>query len=202
MIENTVTASVFTVLFGVLFTYLIVRLLIDYRRPIQAIGHLLHAVMSLDMAVMSWPVWFDVSAIAQLFFFALAALWFASIATLQLAGKVTRKVVGRHGAGHQFAHAIMMFAMLWMVVAMVPTDTVATDTHSHDHMQSLMSAPMLSVGILLVVALLVTAVIQVVELTACLRGGERTWFGHTGDLTSGVLMSFGMAAMTWLMLGH
>lgn len=71
------------------------------------IGHSLHAIMALAMAVMAWPRGADLPTRAPMIFFALAALWFA----------IVMARTGEHRVANGY-HTLMMLAMAWMYAAM------------------------------------------------------------------------------------
>ncbi|QTV80358.1 DUF5134 domain-containing protein [Microbacterium sp. NIBRBAC000506063] len=166
----------------------------------QAVGHALHAVMALVMAIMPWPIWTTVPVSPQLILFAAASAWFVLLGVLQARRTVTRRMLGGHGSWHQIAHAVMMLAMVWMVVVMIPSPPGATPEVGGAHAHAMLSGPVVLSGVAITAALVVVAVIQTAELIECVRGRARTWFGHTGDVATGAVMGFGMAAMCWTML--
>lgn len=77
------------------------------RSATAVIGHALHAVMAVAMAVMAWPRGADLPTRAPMVFFALAAVWFTGVAL--------RSKADRGGSAY---HAVMMLAMSWMYAAM------------------------------------------------------------------------------------
>lgn len=196
MIDDQVTAWVFTVVFATLCAYSLIRVIVDHDRPLQATGHFAHAVMAADMAVMPWPLWNQIPPLLELAFFTLSTAWFGMLAFLQFRKAINPRLLGRHGAWHQLGHAVMTLAMVWMVWVMTPWREATTEA---SHMMGTLG---ILTGIAVTAALLVVTAVQAVETGACVISGERTWFGHTGDLASGTFMAAGMAAMTWLMLSH
>lgn len=71
------------------------------------VGHSLHAVMAIAMAVMAWPWGAELPPRAPMYFFVAAAVWFAL---------VTVRTAGHHLANAY--HTLMMLAMAWMYAAM------------------------------------------------------------------------------------
>lgn len=195
MVADPVGQWALTLLFTVLAAYLLFRVVVDRVRPLQWVGHLLHAVMAADMVAMAWPWWGDVPTMPQVMFFAIAAGWFAMMLFLQVSRRVLPRRLGGHDPWHQALHVGMMLAMVWMVAVMAGADPVGSG--GHDHMMSTTAA---LTGVVTAATLIVAGSILVAEFLTCVRGGRRTWWGHTGDLASGSLMSLGMAAMCWFML--
>ncbi|KUF06078.1 DUF5134 domain-containing protein [Leucobacter sp. G161] len=194
MLSDPVLQWALTLTFSATAMYATVRLLAD-RKLLPIVGNALHLVMGLVMVAMCWPWWSLLPAIPQTLCFSAGAVWFVAIAILQVRRRITRAAVGGHSAWHQAAHAVMMLAMVWMILAM-PSGTDAT-THAHHHggLEPWAAAS----GVAITAALVTSGVIFLVELISCLRG-RTNWLGHTGDVASGVLMSFGMAAMCWPMI--
>lgn len=73
----------------------------------HAVGHLLHFVMAVAMAVMAWPRGAALPTTGPMLFFGLAAVWFLAIAFTTAAHRTI--------AGY---HAFMMLAMAWMYAVM------------------------------------------------------------------------------------
>ena len=194
MLSDPVLQWVLTLTFSATAVYASLRLFTD-RKPLLIVGNVLHLVMSVVMVAMCWPWWSVLPAVPQTLFFSAGMVWFGAIALLQARRRIPRAAVGGHSAWHQVAHAVMMAAMVWMILAM-PSGTNAT-AHSHHH-GGLESWAATS-GVAITAALATAGVIFLVELIRCVRG-RTTWLGHTGDVTSGMLMSFGMAAMCWPMI--
>ncbi|KAA0080801.1 DUF5134 domain-containing protein [Mycolicibacterium sp. P9-64] len=78
-----------------------------HRAWTHAVGHVLHLVMAVAMAVMAWPKGAALPTIAPMVFFLLATGWFVIAA---FAGVAHRLINGYH--------ALMMFAMAWMYAVM------------------------------------------------------------------------------------
>lgn len=196
----------FTVVFAAVAIYSLYRVFADRSRPTQAVGQGLHLLMAADMVAMSWDWWTVIPVSLQIAVFAAGTAWFLVLLVLQLRRVITRRMLGGHGPWHQVAHAVMMLAMVWMVAAMSPMVSSSTSGESgtpmpaSGHSHSGLTGSDAATGIAVTVALLVTAVVLVVEFVDCIRGPARTWRGHTGDVASGAVMSFGMAAMIALML--
>jgi hypothetical protein len=77
------------------------------RQWTHTIGHLLHFVMAVAMAVMAWPRGAALPTTGPMMFFLLATIWFVVIALIQ--------------SGHRTInayHASMMLAMVWMYAVM------------------------------------------------------------------------------------
>lgn len=80
-----------------------------HRRWTGVVGHVLHVVMAVAMAVMAWPKGAELPTTGPMVFFLLAAAWFAVIS------------LTRAGAGHRVVntyHILMMLAMAWMYAVM------------------------------------------------------------------------------------
>jgi hypothetical protein len=71
------------------------------------VGHLLHFVMAVAMAVMAWPRGAALPTTGPMVFFGLAAVWFLTITV----------TTARHRAVAGY-HAFMMLAMAWMYAVM------------------------------------------------------------------------------------
>ncbi|WP_375383948.1 DUF5134 domain-containing protein [uncultured Microbacterium sp.] len=202
MVTDPAAQWAFTVVFGALALYSLYRIVADRTRPLQAVGQGFHVVMAADMIAMPWAWWAAIPAGLQIVVFSAGAAWFLVLLVLQVRRVISRRMLGGHGPWHQVAHAVMMIAMVWMVAAMAPmvgtsqSDPMPTSGHSH----AALSGTSAAIGIAATAALLIIAVVLVVEFIDCVRGPARTWRGHTGDVASGAVMSFGMAAMCWLML--
>ncbi|WP_449276666.1 DUF5134 domain-containing protein [Leucobacter sp. GX24907] len=195
MFTDPVVQWGFTVLFSALTVYSVLRVFVDGSRSLQAIGHALHAVMAADMATMAWLWWAAIPSTPQLVFFVTAAVWYAIMLVLQASRRVSRRTLGGHGAWHQAVHVVMMLAMVWMVAVMADADPSAS---GHDHSALPIGAAL--TGVAVTAGLIVAGAVFVVEFVDCVRGGKRTWAGHTGDVASGALMCLGMAAMCLPML--
>ncbi|WP_458319822.1 DUF5134 domain-containing protein [Mycolicibacterium brisbanense] len=91
----------------------------------HVVGHLLHFVMAVAMAVMAWPRGAALPTTGPMVFFAAATVWFAAIAVTTAAHRAV--------AGY---HAFMMLAMAWMYAVMngglLPGQTTSGhhDTHA------------------------------------------------------------------------
>lgn len=195
MFTDPVAQWSFTVAFSVLTAYSGFRVSADFARPLQAIGHALHAVMAADMVAMAWPWWVSIPGAAQLVFFVFAALWYVIVFVLQLSRSVTKDMLGGHSAWHQIVHVVMMLAMVWMVAVMGDADPSGS---GHNH--SALSAGGAVSGVLVTAGLIVAGVILVVDSLDWVRAGKRTWAGHGGEGAAGAVMCLGMAAMCLPML--
>ncbi|WGD36958.1 DUF5134 domain-containing protein [Lysinibacter sp. HNR] len=210
MITHPVLQWAFTLVFLTIALYFTYRAVIDRTRPVQAVGHALHTVMSVVMVAMAWPWWISTPLISQLVFFVLATIWFLMLLVLQVFTRVTAGAALGGGPWHQLLHTLMMFAMVWMIVVMLPDDrdaapgtgqgqpTSGYGGHS-GHGSALPEWAVLS-GVAVTTALLVAGTILIVEVIACARQSRRAWNAHTVDHTAGAVMSLGMAAMCWTML--
>lgn len=87
------------------------------------IGHSLHAIMAIAMAVMAWPRGADLPTRAPMLFFAAAAVWFATI-----------MITGRQHRAANGYHTLMMAAMAWMYAAMggLPSPNATSEPTGHD----------------------------------------------------------------------
>jgi hypothetical protein len=206
-----------TVLFAALGAHSLWRL-VTCRQAFAVTGYLCHLGMNLVMVAMVWPWWVRLPALPQLAFFVLAAVFFAAAAGWHQADALSRgRTAGSPRAGHherpgtQAVHAVMMLAMVWAVVVMhpglTPSRTLATGhgaghAHHTDHAVAHAQLGGWSTvsGALLLTALAVGGTVFLVGLLRHLRGGGSVR-GHAGsDLLASSAMSFGTAAMCWLML--
>jgi hypothetical protein len=94
----------------------------ERRLGAHLVGHVLHLVMALAMAVMAWPRGAALPTTAPMVFFALAALWFVGVA---LSTKPHRVVAGYY--------AVMMLAMAWMYAVMNGSLLPGQSAHHDDH---------------------------------------------------------------------
>ncbi|MFV0535105.1 MAG: DUF5134 domain-containing protein [Cumulibacter sp.] len=194
MLTDPVLQWALTLVFSATAVYAVLQLLRDCK-PILFVGNALHLVMSVVMVAMCWPWWTVLPALPQTLLFSAGAVWFGAIALLQTRRRITRAAVGGHSAWHQVAHAVMMLAMVWMLLAMPSGADAATHAHHHGGLEPWAALT----GVAITAALATSGVIFLVEFIRCVRG-RTTWLGHTGDVASGALMSFGMAAMCWPMI--
>jgi hypothetical protein len=215
---------ILTVLFAALGAHSLWRL-VTSRQAFAVTGYLCHLGMNLVMVAMVWPWWVRLPAPPQLAFFVLAAVFFAAAAGWHQADALSRGLTaGSRGPttggprachhespGTQAVHAVMMLAMVWAVVVMHPgltaSRTLATGhgagrAHHTDHAvaHAQLSGWSAVSGALLLAALVVGGTVFLVGLLRHLRGGGSVR-GHAGsDLLASSAMSFGTAAMCWLML--
>ena len=124
-------------------------LLVAMRRgaPLVRVGAITHIVMCGSMALMAWPWRQEVAVWPQVAFFACAGAWF----TAQSAVIVVDGVVPARLAWVPAVHASGMFAMVWMLVAMVLAP------HQHHSAGQISSAVSLSAVVLGFTMLAVTA---------------------------------------------
>ncbi|ART71531.1 DUF5134 domain-containing protein [Mycobacterium dioxanotrophicus] len=78
-----------------------------HRAWTHVVGHLLHFVMAVAMAVMAWPRGAALPTTGPMVFFAAATVWFVAITV----------ATARHRAVAGY-HAFMMLAMAWMYAVM------------------------------------------------------------------------------------
>ncbi|MGC5248074.1 DUF5134 domain-containing protein [Gordonia sp. DT219] len=124
MIDDIVLRWVVTVLFA-LAAAQCVYLIVVRPMPWQAIvGHVLHLVMSVAMAVMAWPFSADWPTVGPMVFFIAAAVWFLLTLALRQSlrpaddcGCVPPTTTG-WGRLAAVYHAAMMGAMAWMYALM------------------------------------------------------------------------------------
>ena len=193
MLSDPVLQWGLTLTFSATAAYAAPRLILG-RKPLVTVGDGLHLAMSLVMIAMCWSWWAALPVPPQLVIFAAGTVWFVTVAALQSWRRITRASVGGHSAWHQVAHAVMMLAMVWMLLAMPSGAEPSTQTHHG----SLGLWPALT-GVVITASLATAGVVFLVEFVRCLRG-RTMWLGHTGDVASGTLMSLGMAAMCWPMI--
>lgn len=206
-----------TALFAALGAHSVWRL-VTSRQAYAAAGYLCHLGMNLVMVAMVWPWWVRLPTLPQLAFFVLAAVFFAAAAGWHQADVLSRgptaggaRASHHENPGTQAVHAVMMLAMVWAVVVMHPgltasrvlaTGRGAGHAHHPDHVVAHAQLGTWSTvsGALLLAALAVGGTVFLVALLRHLRGGGSVR-GHAGsDLLASSAMSFGMAAMCWLML--
>lgn len=109
MIQDLTLRWVVTLLFVLSAAECVFSLTVGHRRWPSVVGHVLHAVMAVAMAVMAWPWGADLPTVAPMVFFLLATAWFFGVTlTPQAAG---HRIVGAY-------HALMMLAMAWMYAVM------------------------------------------------------------------------------------
>ena len=111
MIDDPVLRWVVTLLFGFSAVQCLWSVIAGGRSVTATIGNVLHAVMSVAMAVMAWPAGAELPTRAPMVFFLLAAIWFA-VAAARTAGP------GGDSVFLAAYHALMMLAMSWMYAAM------------------------------------------------------------------------------------
>ncbi len=107
MIEDLFLRWVVTALFVLSAAECVYAITTGRRQWTHTIGHLLHFVMAVAMAVMAWPRGAALPTTGPMAFFLLATIWFVVIALIQ--------------SGHRIInayHASMMLAMVWMYAVM------------------------------------------------------------------------------------
>jgi len=107
VIQDLTLRWIVTLLFALSAAGCVYSLAIGRRSVTGVVGHSLHAIMAVAMAVMAWPSGAELPTRAPMVFFAAAAIWFAVI--------TIRDASHRWGSGY---HALMMLAMAWMYAAM------------------------------------------------------------------------------------
>jgi len=98
-----------TLLFGLSAAGFLFVIASGHRRWTSVVGHVLHVVMAVAMAVMVWPEGAKLPTTGPMVFFLFAAAWFAVVA------------LTRMGAGHRVINtydSLMMLAMAWMYAVM------------------------------------------------------------------------------------
>lgn len=206
-----------TVLFAALAAHSLWRL-VTARQALAVTGHLCHLGMNLVMVAMLWPWWVRLPALPQLAFFVLAAVFFAAAAGWHLVDVLSRgrtalarQVCHHESPGTQAVHAVMMLAMVWAVAVMhpgltasrtLPTGAGPGHTHHTDHVAAHAHLGVWSTvsGAVLLAALGIGGTLFLVGLLRHLRGGGSVRARAGSDLLASTAMSFGMAAMCWLML--
>jgi hypothetical protein len=211
-----------TVLFAALGAHSLWRV-VTSRQAFAVTGYLCHLGMNLVMVAMVWPWWARLPAPPQLAFFVLAAVFFAAAAGWHQADALSRgptaggstaggpRACHHESPGTQAVHAVMMLAMVWAVVVMHPSLTAsrtpatghgAGRAHHTDHVVAHAELGSWSTvsGALLLAALVVGGTVFLVALLRHLRGGGSVRGDAASDLLASSAMSFGMAAMCWLML--
>ena len=121
MIQDLTLRWIVTLLFVVSAAECVYSLAAGRRSVTSIVGHSLHAIMAVAMAVMAWPSGAALPTRAPMVFFAAAAVWFAVIAI--------RDAAHRWGSGY---HALMMLAMAWMYAAMGGLPLRRTDSSDMD----------------------------------------------------------------------
>lgn len=109
MIQDLTLRWVVTLLFVLSAAECVFSLAVGHRKWPSVVGHVLHAVMAVAMAVMAWPRGAELPTVAPMVFFLLATAWFVGV------------TLTPDAAGHRIAgvyHALMMLAMAWMYAVM------------------------------------------------------------------------------------
>lgn len=207
MIANPVLQWVFTAAFLAVAAHCAAGVVRSAARPRPgsgraAAGHLLHLVMSLDMAAMVWPWWAQIPLAPQLVTFSLAAAWFA-VPALRTA-LVRRREVHRPVAAQSLINATMMLAMVWMVAVMggAAQDSAgavaaaAPGASMPGHQHGTLPPVHVAVGLGLTVLMLAAAACFATRVAG--SGGATTH--RRAAATANVTMTAGMAAMCWLMI--
>lgn len=130
------------------------RLFVDPELS-EKVGHGFHALMSAGMATMVWPWGMSLALGAQAALFVIATGWFFGVA-------ISAKRSGAspvHYLWHLPYHAVMMAAMAWMLIAMLPMGSDST-SHEHHHALPLGSALL---GVAFLIAMLAGGAIFAVD---------------------------------------
>src|ERR1700752_425528 len=107
MIADPVLRWIVTALFVISAAECVYALAAGRRSLTHTVGHLLHLVMAIAMAVMEWPRGAALPTTGPMLFFLAATVWFAAITLVE--------------SGHRTVnayHASMMLAMAWMYAVM------------------------------------------------------------------------------------
>jgi hypothetical protein len=107
MIHDLALRWVVTLLFSLVVAECIHAIVTGRRSVAGVVGHSLHAIMAMAMAVMAWPWGASLPTTAPMLFFLAAAVWFTAVAFA---------TAGHRGANAY--HALMMLAMAWMYAVM------------------------------------------------------------------------------------
>lgn len=110
MIADLTLRWVVTLLFAVAAIECVLTLMVVRHHRAAAIGHGLHLLMAVAMAVMAWPSGAALPTAEPMVVFLFATFWFLAVAAV-----VSTTPGGRLVNGY---HAVMMFAMAWMYAAM------------------------------------------------------------------------------------
>lgn len=164
------------------------------------VGHGFHALMSAGMATMVWPWGMSLALGAQAALFVIATGWFLGVAIYAKRSGASPV----HYLWHLPYHAVMMAAMAWMLIAMLP---MGFDSPSHEHHHGLPLGSAL-LGVAFLIAMLAGGAIFAVDsaLNFSRKHHQRENPNrHQNDARKTVVpildhlnnaaMSFGMAAM-------
>ncbi|MDO3400279.1 DUF5134 domain-containing protein [Mycolicibacterium neoaurum] len=110
MIADLTLRWVVTLLFAVAAAECTLTLVVARHNRAAAIGHSLHLLMAIAMAVMAWPRGAALPTTGPMVVFLFATVWFLAVAAV-----VSTTAAGRLVNGY---HAVMMFAMAWMYAVM------------------------------------------------------------------------------------
>lgn len=188
----------FTVVFGLLSLFAAWRAVADRRRVLPLVGHVLHLVMAIAMAAMAWPWWSVVPVAPQVVLFAAAALWFTGVGVAQVTGRLPQQAVGGHAPWHQFTHAAMMGAMVWMLVVMAAAPTTSGGGHTH----GAMGVAEVLTGVAATAGLVVATVVLVVDAAERSPHELARTGGTRAETVAGAWMSGAMASLCWAMIAH
>lgn len=110
MIADLTLRWVVTLLFAAAAGECLLTLVVARHHRAAAIGHGLHLLMAIAMAVMAWPRGAALPTTGPMVVFLFATVWFLAVAAV-----VATTAEGRLVNGY---HAVMMFAMAWMYAVM------------------------------------------------------------------------------------
>jgi hypothetical protein len=109
VINDPALRWVVTVLFTLSAIECLYAIAVTHRRLPSVVGHGLHFVMAVAMAIMAWPRGAALPTTGPMVFFLLAAVWFA-VVVVRAAGPRIR--------GVNVYYLVMMLAMAWMYAVM------------------------------------------------------------------------------------
>lgn len=162
------------------------------ERRAHRLGSILHVIMAVDMAAMTWSWWERLPVLPQLVVFGAGSAWYALVAIRRL-GHRSRADPADHGPWSAVMHAVMMAAMIWMIMVMA---AASEPTGGHHH--SAMSAGEAVLGVGVTSGLIVAGVGTLVTLVE--HRARRAGRSRLVGLAAESAMSLAMAASCWLML--
>lgn len=170
-----------------------VREVVTHRGALHRVGHALHLLMAVAMAVMVWPVGMRaVPLLPQIVLFGVATAWFVVMLVVAL----VRHRPGAPTALSHVPHAIMMAAMTWHLRTMAARHTAVAHAGHMGSAGHPMPAPMGQLwqvaGLVLFAALTVWGVVSAIQVAT--RRGAR------GAHLNQAVMSLAMVALTIPML--
>ena len=121
-----------TLLFGLSAAGFVFLIASGPRRWASVVGHVLHVMMAVAMAVMAWPKGAELPTTGAMVFFLFASAWFAAIALTHA------------GAGHRVINSydsLKMLAMAWMYAVMNGQLLPGQSSEHHDNPMPGMNMP-------------------------------------------------------------